>query len=111
MGAYEYASPLADTDSDGQNDYSEIVTGTDPTDITSVFIIYPEISPSNRNIWTISWQGITGRTYTVQSRESHASPWADAADYTGVSGTNGQMSYQDRNTPSIRFYRVRVKRP
>jgi len=54
---------VADTDSDGMNDFDEWVAGTELNNSNSIFAAVVESTPSVDP--KLSWPGMTGRTYTV----------------------------------------------
>jgi extracellular elastinolytic metalloproteinase len=53
-----------DYDSDGQNNRDEFITGMDPTDPDSMFMVKAMDAPTN-GMFVISWDSVTGRVYSV----------------------------------------------
>jgi Glycosyl hydrolase-like 10 len=64
---------------------------------------------------TISWEAFTGKTYTLQYRDSLGAPWDIVPNWNSVSGVEGVMQWCDDgtditaphiSTTGMRFYRV-----
>ena len=98
---------LFDSDNDGQDNLSEFISGTDPTNGNSYFSIDCVINPSG---FVLTWDSVPGREYSV---------WhGDAMGTNAFVGlTNGlpypRNSYTDavHGASSAGFYRVKVVKP
>lgn len=110
IGAYEYASPTADTDSDSVPDSAELVAGTDPTNPDSKLSLTVNTVVSTQLIG-LSWPSVPGRTYHVQQRAALASAaaWQDFMD--PLSGTGNTIEVQLPLSPTNSFYRLSVTHP
>lgn len=104
------AAALLDPDGDGLPNWSEYVTGTDPTNAAST-LAFTNSTAVSGGLMQYVWNTVTGRTYAVESCTNLA-----AALWTN---TAGPFAGNDRalvwtNTPSGAtqlFYRVRVTYP
>jgi hypothetical protein len=103
------AGMTADPDGDGQNNYSEFIAGTDPTNPQSVFQIGGVV---NTAPFSISLSGVAGRAYTLQRTASLAAPvWVSVAT-NGPLAANQTTVLADPQSPlSATFYRVAVNLP
>ncbi len=99
---------LADTDSDGKNDYDEVVTGTDPTDGSSFFSPASEMLPNGKMRFT--FHAKAGRTYTLQSNLTlQEGLWIPVSGMENLTGTEGQLMTLDVPVSGPRqFFRIRV---
>ena len=93
-----------DDDGDGQTNADELIAGTDPLNANSRFAIETILATSSG--FTLTWNPVPGKTYTVEARENLSSgTWDPVA--TGL--TTG--SYTDSSSlPSKRFYRLIVEK-
>jgi Tol biopolymer transport system component len=95
-----------DYDGDGATDLFEFLTGTDPTDRTSVFravIVYTAAPGQNP---AISWPAVPGKYYSVQFKNSlNDSQWQDLTANVTLVGSTGYATDLVPAT-SQRFYRV-----
>jgi hypothetical protein len=64
IGAYEYASPVTDTDHDGLSDAAEVYVGTDAGGTESCFRLLSVQSSGVTNVLT--WSSVEGKEYDVQ---------------------------------------------
>jgi len=97
-------SSTGDDDGDGQTNADELIAGTDPLNANSRFAIETILATSSG--FTLTWNPVPGKTYTVEARENLSSgTWDPVA--TGL--TTG--SYTDSSSlPSKRFYRLIVEK-
>ena len=94
-----------DFDGDGLSDADESEAGTDPTDPGSGLVGHVERTDAEGNV-EISWQGVTGRVYQVQFRESlNEGAWnnIDAGHYAM---SNGIINVEHDSGTAHAFYRV-----
>jgi len=101
---------FADSDGDGMDNYSEWLTGTDPTNALSFFGFQVSGSGMVPTGFQLRWNSITDRTYRVESSTN----LVDGAFQTlesGIQGLEGATEYIDTNaTGKARaFYRVFVE--
>ncbi|MGN0856274.1 MAG: thrombospondin type 3 repeat-containing protein [Candidatus Spyradenecus sp.] len=100
-----------DTDGDGLSNYAEFVLGTNPTDPTSRFTLsLTSPAPSTRSTTptlTLSWNSVTGRTYTVLTRTALDVPW-ESTPLAILPGTGSPLSLTLSQDAPTRFYCVQV---
>lgn len=100
-----------DTDGDGLSNYAEFVLGTNPTDPTSRFTLsLTSPAPSTRSTTptlTLSWNSVTGRTYTVLTRTALDAPW-ESTPLAVLPGTGSPLSLTLSQDAPTRFYCVQV---
>lgn len=95
----------ADDDGDGMKNAAEVGAGTDPFDASSVFRIHT-IEPIPEGGFTVQWQAVPGRSYTVERSESLA-----PGSWTILAQDLTSGSHTDTNPPPGKsFYRVRTAR-
>jgi hypothetical protein len=108
------ADPAADPDGDGQNNFAEFLSGTNPTNSQSALRIISAIQQSTNVM--ITWATAGGFTNAVQATSGDANNgytnnFADVSGPIVISGSGDTTTnYTDggvTNTPS-RFYRVRL---
>ncbi|MGJ8650369.1 MAG: hypothetical protein ACSHX4_08410 [Opitutaceae bacterium] len=107
----ELIDPAGDEDSDGMDNASEVIAGTDPFNSGSLLKII-EAAPNNSNFFTISWPSVLNITYGIQSKEELSAMIWDTEE-TGLVGTGNQMYWSDpeamdSETLLTKFYRVIV---
>ena len=99
-------NPLADADSDGQNNRNEYLAGTNPTNAASVF---KASQFTAINGFTLRWPVAAGRSYRIRSADQLATGvWSIVGGpWTAASGQS-QMSYTDTNAPTsaLKTYRI-----
>ncbi len=107
MGAYELASPFADTDGDTMNDAAEVYAGTDPVDDNSRLLIVAIERSGVTN--TVQWTSAAGRLYTIQCNTNiMGTNWTDVAtSVVATSPTNQHPCFTSGATNTL-FYRVIV---
>ena len=101
----------SDTDGDGLSNYAEFVLGTNPTDPTSRFTLSltsqaPNAHSTEPNL-TLSWNSVTGRTYTVLTRTALDAPW-ESTPLAVLPGTGSPLSLPLSQDAPTRFYCVQV---
>ena len=97
-----------DFDDDGQTDLAEYLTGTDPKDPSSRLAIEAAVAGVGQAM-TLEWQGVPGRQYRVQWKESlDDTSWIDLEEV--VCSGPGVLSVTDREAGEFRqrFYRIVV---
>ena len=101
----------SDTDGDGLSNYAEFVLGTNPTDPTSRFTLSLTSQTSNARSTepnlTLSWNSVTGRTYTVLTRTALDAPW-ESTPLAVLPGTGSPLSLPLSQDAPTRFYCVQV---
>jgi len=102
FGGTTVANAVDDNDHDGANNLAEYITGTNPTNSGSLFLV--QLIDSARHI---EWATVQDRIYTVQHSSNLATPFTNITDRAG---TGGDMSF---STPEEQqgFYRVNVRLP
>ncbi|HOK76724.1 MAG TPA: hypothetical protein PLW35_03280 [Verrucomicrobiota bacterium] len=100
------AEPDADADSDGQSNWNEFVSGTDPTDAASRFRI--EVLHVVSGNLVMEWTAVPGRTYRVQTTSSFGTTdtWVDISPDL----SNGFFVHSNI-TSQTQFYRLLVLQP
>lgn len=127
IGAYEFQNPasiisyawleqygfatdgsadFADPDHDGMNNYQEWLTGTDPTNPSSLLQMQSP-APSGTNI-VVTWQSVTNITYYLQRATDLTLAPAFQTIATNLPGQSGSTSYTDTNAPAPGSYYYRV---
>lgn len=103
-------NPLADVDNDGFNALAEYTAGTIPTNAASYFKMATYRANTNGAGFSIGWQSVSGRQYTVYSASDLGVPVWVPTSFANVIGTNGPLSYtsQEPNTNRC-FYKVDVQ--
>ncbi|MBN1673254.1 MAG: C10 family peptidase [Kiritimatiellae bacterium] len=101
---------VADSDGDQQNDGDETIAGTDPLSATNYFRVHDLATDGTELI--MSWQGVTGRLYTVQTSTNLAAEaaWTNVPAYVDRDGVAGTMCFTNSAPLSIpEYHRVRVR--
>lgn len=135
LGAFEFVSPLSDTDHDGLSDASEVddvetdpaladcdgdsqsdgeefIAGTDPWNNVMFFDVYDTTVLPGGDDFVVAWQSVTGRLYTVSSCTNMPAPaWTNLQGAVSLAGTGGRMSVTNTAVGmDRRYYRIGVKR-
>lgn len=138
MGAYEYIHPAADTDHDLMPDAWEIaggisavasndaadsdadrsanveeyIAGTSPSDPTSVFhVVSITLPATNDSHLVMSWNTLTGRSYSVYSTTNLLGPGGWQTNMNRVAGSGGAMTYTNVDSEPVRNFRLTVTKP
>lgn len=100
------ASDLTDSDHDGVTDLSEFLSGSDPSSMTSKWIV-PELK--NGQGVTVKWFGVMGKVYTVQRRplNSGINDWEDHGEAVVGCESGVDIVIFDTGSPTD-LYRVIV---
>lgn len=102
------ADANADADGDGMSNLAEYIAGTNPTGVLSRFQIAGAEHQGDNLV--ISFQTVTGRTYSVSKSDDLATPgWSMMI--SNVAGTGNSLQAVDTNMPSRRFYKLGVRTP
>jgi hypothetical protein len=98
--------PSADPDGDGMNNYQEFIAGTNPLDGTDVLQFGPTLFSANNCVLTFNSK--SGKTYTIEMRDSldPSASWAPL--FSNISGTGSPIVLNDSVGSVGRFYRIRV---
>ncbi len=107
MGAYEFASAVADTDHDGLKDAAEVYVGTDAGGTESCFRLLSVQSSGVTNVLT--WSSVEGKEYDVQQCTSLiATNWETLAmGEVGTAPSNTYTAINETGTNSV-YYRIVV---
>jgi hypothetical protein len=113
IGAFEFVSPTADTDRDGSTDRDELIAGTSPINGAEYFHVKNVAREGGTGTGlVISWDGVLGRLYSVETTTNLLSSWAAVPGYLNVPGTGQTMSYTTSPSGDVmRFYRIDVCLP
>lgn len=111
MGAYEFASPDADTDADGASDAGELVAGTDPASAASVLTIRDAAWDAMGGDGWLSWSGRAARLYSLYSTLNLTGGWSVVPGFADLPGTDGRMVITNV-VPAARatYFRLGVER-
>ncbi|NKB23941.1 MAG: hypothetical protein GKR87_06100 [Kiritimatiellae bacterium] len=107
------AGPTQDPDTDNQDNFSENIAGTDPTNAGSVFAWESLSLENGTNFFTP--EGVTGRTYTTSTRLSLLSTgpsgWIDipSLDYQPTSNGPFTIRFPIGSSIDKAFYRISVQ--
>lgn len=96
----------ADPDGDGHTNLQEYTAGTDPRDSKSVLKL--EFIQKTASGTKLQFPAVTGKTYTVEFRDSLiGASWSKLSDFASPAA-NGQLEVTDPNASASggRFYRV-----
>lgn len=97
-----------DSDSDGHSNGDELISGTDPDNFTSSFVVHTFAEEVGGG-YTVKWDSYSGRMYDVLKASALTSN-----DWNSISGpldgTGGEMSFTDAEGVSASniFYKVEV---
>lgn len=108
MGAFEY-DRVTDSDSDGQTDYQEYMAGTDPYNSSQRLEIAGCAQISNGIV--VSWQGVSGRLYTLTGSTNLMTAWTNVVPFTNVPGVGSLMSVTNAIDRTNQYYRVGLRLP
>jgi hypothetical protein len=101
------AAALSDTDNDGMYSWQEYVAGTDPTNPASVFRLISVTLDGPGE--TVSWYGVTGKTYAVYGSTNLADGWLISPLISDVPGSVlGTNSFTQSQSNMLFFYRVKL---
>jgi len=100
---------LQDNDTDGMNNYSEYIAGTDPTDASSLFGVADATVVQDPRGFAVEWDGVNGRTYQVYVTTNLVGSWTA---YGGpLTGSNGTMRLTVPMTNAVpQFIRLNVQK-
>ncbi len=105
----EASSNFLDSDGDGMDNYSEWLTGTDPTNALSFFGFQSSGSGSVPTGFQLQWNSIAGRTYRIESSTNLVDGIFQPLE-SGIQGLEGTTEFIDTNaTGEQAFYRVHVE--
>jgi hypothetical protein len=134
VGAYEYQTPgsvisyawleqyglptdgsadYSDLDGTGMNDYQKWIAGLNPTNASSVLVMWPPVINTNSPDGTVSWQSVSNRSYNLERDTNLSAQPAFSIIQSNIPGSLfGTNSYVDTNAPGPGpyFYRVGVQR-
>lgn len=106
-GAVPERTPSTDSDGDGQTDYAEFVAGTNPTNSLSCLALSARL---NSGGLTLSWPGVKGRSYRVESWGASGS-WVATTDWQRASADSAlSQTLPLSDTSSAQYLRLRVMR-
>src|SRR5262249_13215204 len=94
-----------DFDHDGQSDRAEFLSGTDPTNASSVLsaMIFTAVPG---NFVTVLWHSVPGRTYDVQFKDAVTDSWSTLVTHVTATGSTHSVVDDSQPRPAHRFYRV-----
>ncbi|OGV40745.1 MAG: hypothetical protein A2X46_04115 [Lentisphaerae bacterium GWF2_57_35] len=99
----------ADADGDGCDNWTEYLTGTDPNDAESAFLVFSE--PSAETGLSLSWMGFRGHAYRILLTDNLLTNWTcQGAAWTNWSDGPRSWSVSNNLAPQ-EFYRVEEYRP
>jgi hypothetical protein len=110
----QYLNTLAstadeDSDDDGQSDGVEYIVGTNPDDPNSWFHA-KSITPNGSSGFTVKWDSVAARTYTVLQSGTLDGVWTAAS--TPMAGTGGELSFTGTTAgATTRFFKIQVTLP
>jgi hypothetical protein len=103
------AGDNADPDGDGQPNFQEYISGTDPRDAQSYLRVgSAELSPENRGAIRLGFNAVAGKTYTLLYRDSlNEGAWLKLADFAA----QPTSTFVEFNDPAVgnaksRYYRL-----
>ena len=103
----------SDDDEDGLSNYAEFIANTSPLDADSQFVIRGMEALDGPCVFRLSWNGASGRIYSIWEAQAVGSGWNRVAEVVGV---DGLQSYDigsdghDRGGGS-KFFKVTVEIP
>lgn len=101
-------SQTADADGDGRTNYEEYLAGTDPQNANSRLTVR-SFAPLPGGGLTLTWDTVTGKTYSVQ-RSTSLAPNQWTILQSNLNGDGATKSFSDTNpgTATHLFYRIAV---
>lgn len=97
------ADASLDADSDGFDNLQEYIAHTDPRKAESGMRL-TAVQPGPPGSYNLSWEGVTGLVYRIQSASSPAGPWTVTQTVTAT--TNGTQNATVGSLPDRQFFRV-----
>lgn len=94
----------ADDDEDGSNNIDEYISGTNPRDENSIFVVYID-----GNDGFVEWLTVLRRLYTLQYTANLTNSFSDVSGCIDVPGTGHMDYYPGISEDSNGFYRVKVR--
>ena len=101
---YTNCDPDGHGDSDGYDNESEYIAGTDPTDSSSYFNVDCSMGASQI---TLNWNSLTGRVYSIQHTRSLTSPFTNLVE--GITPTPPMNSYASPIGQDSGFFKAGVE--
>lgn len=120
----------SDTDSDGMTLYEEYISGTEPTNSSSVFVVSQIIDQAGQTNYAVTISTQPGKLYVIEYADANLtnnitwSPFADASNgvgtWTETNTVSSSYSFTDDFGPATtggsplqnrRYYRVGVRNP
>ena len=104
FGVLTNTIPIDDDDGDGIDNFSEYISGTNPKNAASVFVVN-----MSTNAGYLEWYSVLNRLYTVQYTTNLTIPFVDVAGYVDVLGGDDTLYYLNYASDENRFFRVKVR--
>lgn len=98
------AVATADGDEDGSTNIDEYISGTNPQDENSIFVVYLD-----RNAGFVEWLTVLNRLYTLQYTPSLTNAFSDVPGCVEIPGRNDMDYYPAFSQESNGFFRVKVR--
>jgi hypothetical protein len=104
------SSATADPDEDGLNNEQEYLAGTNPTNALSCLVISAATNnPATSGKFVLSWQSVTGKTYTVMATTNLMTVFTNLFP-TSIQATPDVNVYTDSvENAGQRFYRIKLE--
>ena len=100
-----------DADGDGQDNYSEYLAGTNPTQGNSVMRILTMTRAADGTNVTLNWASVSGKKYQIESSSTAGNapdPWSPLGSEFTASGSASSLTVPASPTEPRRFFRVRI---
>ena len=98
-----------DNDTDGMNNWSEYIAGTDPTDASSLFGVADATVVQDPRGFAVEWDGVNGRTYQVYVTTNLVGSWTTFGG--PLAGSNGTMRVTVPMTNAVpQFIKLNVQK-